>query len=72
MTYYRKITQKGGEAHSYVCDLSNREDVYAVSKKIQEEIGNVTFLINNAGIVSGNDILGTRDGKNFGIVKKGT
>ena len=55
-----------------MCDLSNREDVYAVSKKIQEEIGNVTFLINNAGIVSGNDILGTRDGKNFGIVKKGS
>ncbi|KAF9569259.1 NAD(P)-binding protein [Agrocybe pediades] len=37
----------------YKCDVSKWEEVEAVSKKIIEEIGEPTILINNAGVVQG-------------------
>jgi short-subunit dehydrogenase len=37
----------------YKCDVSKWEEVHAVSKKIIEEIGHPTVLINNAGVVQG-------------------
>jgi len=36
---------------SYRCDVTRREDVFAVAKKVKEEVGDVTILINNAGIM---------------------
>ncbi|KAJ7368559.1 retinal short-chain dehydrogenase/reductase [Mycena albidolilacea] len=41
----------------YKCDVSKWEEVEAVSKKIIEEIGQPTVLINNAGVVQGKLIL---------------
>ncbi|THH12393.1 hypothetical protein EW145_g67 [Phellinidium pouzarii] len=41
----------------YKCDVSNWEEVEAVSKKIVEEIGHPTVLINNAGVVQGKLLL---------------
>lgn len=35
---------------SYQCDVSDREQVDAVSKQILSEIGDVTLLFNNAGV----------------------
>jgi len=35
----------------YRCDVSDREEVFRVAKKVKEEVGDVTILINNAGIV---------------------
>jgi len=37
----------------YKCDVSKWEEVEAVSKKIIEEIGHPTVLVNNAGVVQG-------------------
>ncbi|KLO16361.1 retinal short-chain dehydrogenase/reductase [Schizopora paradoxa] len=37
----------------YKCDVSKWEEVEAVSKKIVEEIGHPTVIINNAGVVQG-------------------
>lgn len=37
----------------YKCDVSKWEEVEAVSKKVIEEIGHPTILINNAGVVQG-------------------
>jgi len=37
----------------YKCDVSNWEEVEAVSKKIVEEIGHPTVIVNNAGVVQG-------------------
>lgn len=37
----------------YKCDVSQWEEVEAISKKIIEEIGHPTVLINNAGVVQG-------------------
>lgn len=39
------------KAHGYQCDVSNREDVIKTAKKVYSEVGNVTILINNAGIM---------------------
>ncbi|XP_011268965.1 epidermal retinol dehydrogenase 2 [Camponotus floridanus] len=51
----------GGTCYGYVCDLCDREDVYKKAKIIEEEIGKVTILINNAGIVTGMKFLDTPD-----------
>ncbi|XP_029048367.2 short-chain dehydrogenase/reductase family 16C member 6-like isoform X1 [Osmia bicornis bicornis] len=39
------------KAYAYKCDVSNREEVFKVAEKVKEEVGNVTILINNAGIM---------------------
>ncbi|KAK0230484.1 retinal short-chain dehydrogenase/reductase [Armillaria fumosa] len=41
----------------YQCDVSKWEEVDAVSKKVIDEIGQPTILINNAGVVQGKSIL---------------
>ncbi|KAI0082386.1 retinal short-chain dehydrogenase/reductase [Panus rudis PR-1116 ss-1] len=41
----------------YKCDVSKWEEVDAVSKRIVEELGHPTVLINNAGVVQGKRIL---------------
>lgn len=41
----------------YKCDVSKWDEVDAVSKKIVEELGHPTVLINNAGVVQGKRIL---------------
>ncbi|XP_015602719.1 short-chain dehydrogenase/reductase family 16C member 6 [Cephus cinctus] len=38
-------------AHGYKCDVSNRDDVVTVAAQVQKEVGNVTILVNNAGIM---------------------
>ncbi|KIJ69970.1 hypothetical protein HYDPIDRAFT_142761 [Hydnomerulius pinastri MD-312] len=49
-------TQNSNIAY-YKCDVSKWEEVEAVSKKIIEEIGHPTMLVNNAGVVQGKLIL---------------
>jgi len=81
-----EITEASGQAFTYTCDLSNREDIYRVAdkvksrfvvvfilflwiffiliqtkKKIKEEIGNISILVNNAGIVTGKKFLDSPD-----------
>lgn len=57
----KQVKAIGGRAHGYVCDLTNREDVYRVAAKVTQEVGQVTILINNAGVVSGRLLLDTPD-----------
>lgn len=40
-----------GTAHAYTCDVSNREKVLELAIKVKIEVGPVTVLINNAGIM---------------------
>lgn len=42
---------------SYICDISNPEDIARVAKEIREDIGEPTILVNNAGIINGKSIL---------------
>lgn len=36
---------------SYRCDVRSRENVLQMAEKIQKEVGDVSILINNAGIM---------------------
>eukprot|EP00128_Syssomonas_multiformis_P006371 Colp12_sorted_trinity150504_noHs@23050 len=56
-----EIKAAGGTAHGYTCDISEREEIYKVAEKVKSEVGKVTILINNAGIVSGKKLLDCPD-----------
>jgi len=48
----KKIAQLGyTKAHAYVCDVTNRVQVKEMTKRVQEEVGDISILINNAGIM---------------------
>lgn len=53
----RLISNLGYEkAHAYTCDVSDYSQVIALSKQVQEEVGVVTILINNAGVFVANTV----------------
>ncbi|XP_040828637.1 epidermal retinol dehydrogenase 2 [Ochotona curzoniae] len=45
------------KVHAYTCDCSRREEVYKVADQVKKEVGDVSILINNAGIVTGKSFL---------------
>ncbi|XP_058814971.1 estradiol 17-beta-dehydrogenase 11 [Topomyia yanbarensis] len=47
-----ELAVEGYYCHTYLVDISDREQVYEVAKKVKEEVGDVNILINNAGIVA--------------------
>ncbi|XP_076766781.1 estradiol 17-beta-dehydrogenase 11 [Xylocopa sonorina] len=49
----QEIRRDGGKCWGYYCDITNREEVYKMTKTVQIEVGSVTLLINNAGYVCG-------------------
>ncbi|XP_034860455.1 estradiol 17-beta-dehydrogenase 11 isoform X1 [Mirounga leonina] len=51
----------GAKAYAFVVDCSNREDIYSYAKKVKEEIGDVSILVNNAGVVYTSDLFATQD-----------
>ncbi|NXB32834.1 RDHE2 dehydrogenase, partial [Eulacestoma nigropectus] len=50
-----------GRVHSYICDCSKKQDVYRVADQVKKEVGDVSILINNAGIVIGKKFLDSPD-----------
>ena len=46
-----------GEIVSYLCDISDREQVYFLAERVQDEFGDIDILVNNAGIVKSNPFL---------------
>lgn len=51
----------GSEAFAYVCDCSNRDDVYRVAERVKREVGDVAILVNNAGVARGKKLLEMSD-----------
>ena len=43
--------EAGIDAHGYVCDVTDEAAVQAMVKQIEEEVGVIDILINNAGII---------------------
>ena len=41
----------GIDAHGYVCDVTNEDDVQAFVAKVEKEVGVIDILVNNAGII---------------------
>lgn len=50
------IRKQGGTSSAYKVDVTNRQQVYEIAQRVNSEIGEVTMLVNNAGIVSGKKI----------------
>lgn len=48
-------------AYAYTCDCSRREEVYRVADQVKKEVGDISILINNAGIVTGKRFLDCPD-----------
>ncbi|UXI14368.1 epidermal retinol dehydrogenase 2-like [Sarcoptes scabiei] len=46
---------------TFIVDITKSSEVYAASKRVREEIGPVNILINNAGVVSGKNLLDISD-----------
>ena len=46
-----KLCKAGATVYTYKCDLTDKDHVYSTAKKVKEEVGHVTTLIKNAGIL---------------------
>jgi NAD(P)-dependent dehydrogenase (short-subunit alcohol dehydrogenase family) len=46
-----EIQQNGGTAFAFAADVSKETEVEALFKKIDQQVGSITALVNNAGIV---------------------
>ncbi|KAJ9597161.1 hypothetical protein L9F63_026949, partial [Diploptera punctata] len=44
------IRQEGGQAIGFKCDVTDRESVMETALLVQQQVGHVTILVNNAGI----------------------
>ena len=46
----QEIYSSGGKAESFALDVTRREDCIAVAKQVADKVGQVSILVNNAGI----------------------
>eukprot|EP00118_Oscarella_pearsei_P008926 m.48550 g.48550 ORF g.48550 m.48550 type:complete len:286 (+) comp33887_c0_seq4:54-911(+) len=51
----------GKEHHAYFCDIADRKSVYATAEKVRRDVGDVSILVNNAGVVSARYLLDCPD-----------
>ncbi|KAK0171477.1 hypothetical protein PV327_011239, partial [Microctonus hyperodae] len=55
------IRAAGGTCYGYVCNLCNKEDVYEKAEIIKKEVGQISILVNNAGVVNGKKLMDMSD-----------
>ncbi|XP_056315118.1 retinol dehydrogenase 10 [Danio aesculapii] len=56
------VRARGGQAHAYTVDVAKREEVYRTADLVRKEVGrDVTYLVNNAGVVAGERLLDCPD-----------
>nr|CAD7570469.1 unnamed protein product [Timema californicum] len=46
-----ELVHLGYKAHAYNCDVSSREQVFKIAREVKEKVGDVTVVVNNAGIM---------------------
>ena len=63
------ITDHGVKVGYYLCDVSDRQAVYAMAGKVHEELGPVDVLVNNAGIVAGGEFLDVEDHRHLKVIE---
>ncbi|XP_065363009.1 17-beta-hydroxysteroid dehydrogenase 13 [Calliphora vicina] len=51
MQTVKEIKQAGGNAFAYTCNVTSREEIFALSEKVKQEHGFVGIIVNNAGIM---------------------
>ncbi len=60
-TAAQEIRDSGGQAVSFALDVTRREDCVAVARRVAEQVGPVSILVNNAGIARRNGMTGAAD-----------
>ncbi len=58
-----ELTATGRAAYGYLCDVTDRNQVYVTAKRVEADRGPVDILINSAGTVSGKMLLDLPDEK---------
>uniref|UniRef100_A0A8C8DZX0 Short chain dehydrogenase/reductase family 16C, member 5a n=1 Tax=Oryzias sinensis TaxID=183150 RepID=A0A8C8DZX0_9TELE len=58
-----RLAQSNGaiKVHHYLCDCSDKNEVYRVADQVKREVGDVSILVNNAGIVTGKKFIDAPD-----------
>ncbi|XP_044513935.1 epidermal retinol dehydrogenase 2-like [Gracilinanus agilis] len=58
-----KLTKEAGASrvYTYTCNCGEKQDIYRVADQVKKEVGDVTILINNAGVVTGKRFLEVPD-----------
>ncbi|XP_077157064.1 estradiol 17-beta-dehydrogenase 11-like [Paroedura picta] len=51
----------GATVHAFIVDCSKKEEIYGTAQKVKKEIGDVSILMNNAGVITPTDLLSTED-----------
>ncbi|RUS91613.1 hypothetical protein EGW08_000586 [Elysia chlorotica] len=51
----------GGKCYTFVCDVSDRKQVKQVADQVRRQVGDVSILVNNAGVVFGKKLLELTD-----------
>jgi NAD(P)-dependent dehydrogenase (short-subunit alcohol dehydrogenase family) len=57
----QEIRRAGGQAESMKLDVTQRDDCIAVAKRVAEQVGKVSILVNNAGIARRNGMTGAAE-----------
>jgi len=57
----KEIRDASGKAESLALDVTKREDCVAVAKQVADKVGQVSILVNNAGIARRNDMTGAAE-----------
>jgi 3-oxoacyl-[acyl-carrier protein] reductase len=57
----KEIRDAGGKAESFALDVTRREDCIAVARQIADKVGQVSILVNNAGIARRNGMTGATE-----------
>src|SRR4029078_1219749 len=50
----QEIRKAGGKAESFALDVTKRDDVFALARQVADKVGQVSILVNNAGITRRN------------------
>ena len=57
----RMIKAFDGNVLAYKVDVTNAEEVYETANEVKQEVGDVTVLVNNAGVVTGKRLMNCSD-----------
>lgn len=57
----RLARELGVQVHTYTVDLSERRSIYETADRVRAEVGDVSILVNNAGVVAGRRLLDCPD-----------